>query len=92
MPRGSQNGISNNPTGKPVGTKNKLSISVKEVIVEEVTNDIDSYIKRLKSLGDRDYVRCMTELLKLIIPRPLNEEESNALNINSELIKRLFNK
>jgi len=92
MPRGSQNGISNNPTGKPVGAKNKLSISVKEVIVEAVTNDIDSYIKRLKSLSDRDYVRCMTELLKLIIPRPLNEEESSAMNINSELIKRLFNK
>jgi len=92
MPRGSQNGVSNNPTGKPVGTKNKLSASVKEIIVEEVTNDIDSYIKRLKSLDDKDYVRCMTELIKLIIPRPLNEEEANAINYNSELIKRLFGK
>jgi len=92
MPGGSKNGISNNPAGKPVGTKNKLPLSVKERIVDEVTNDMDSYIERLKKLGDRDYVRCFTELLKLIIPRPLNEEESNALNINSELIKRLFNK
>jgi len=39
---------------------------------------IDGYFKKLKSLDAKDYVRCFTELLKLIIPRPLNEEEQQA--------------
>ena len=92
MARGSQNGISNNPTGKPKGAANNLSISVREKIVEHIKNDFDAYIEELNSLEGKDYVRCMTELIKLVVPRPLNEEESNAMNINSELIKRLFNK
>ena len=90
--KGVGKGRTNNPNGRPVGSKNKLTVSVKEKIVEEVNDNLDSYIKRLKSLGDRDYVRCMTELIKLVVPRPLNEEESNTININSELIKRLFSK
>jgi len=92
MARGSQNGISNNPSGKPAGTNQKLTLSVRERIIEKIQNDFDKYFEALDVLTGKDYLRCMTELLKLIIPRPLNEEESNALNINSELIKRLFNK
>jgi len=92
MARGSQNGISNNPAGKPSGAATKLTLSIREKIVEKVTEDINGYFEKLNALTGKDYVRCMTELLKLVIPRPLNEEESNAYNVNSELIKRLFNK
>jgi hypothetical protein len=92
MARGSQNGISNNPKGRPDGAKQKLSLSIREKIIEKVTDDFDKYFEALDSLSEKDYVRCMTELFKLIIPRPLNEEEANAAQVNSELIKRLFNK
>ena len=91
MARGSQNGISNNPSGKPSGTVNKISLSVKERIIDAVNKDFDGYMIKLSGLPDKDYVRCMTELLKLVVPRPLNEEEFNAMNVNAEIIKRLFN-
>ena len=92
MARGSQNGISNNPSGKTPGSVQKLTLSVREKIVDELSNNFDGYFTKLKALESKDYVRCFTELLKLVIPRPLNEEESNVMNVNSELIKRLFNK
>jgi len=87
---GLQKGFTNNPNGRPAGAKGKLSQSVKEMIVKEVNGDFDSYMKKMRSLDDRDYVRCMTELIKLVVPRPVNEEESNLMNVNSEVIKRLF--
>jgi len=92
MPRGSQNGISNNPAGKPAGANQKITLAVRERIVDKIQIDVEKYFTELNSLTGKDYVRCFTELLKLIIPRPLNEEESSAMNINSEFIKRLFNK
>ena len=92
MARGSQGGVSNNPAGRPSGTNQKLSLSVRERIVDRIQNNLDKYFTDLDALSGKDYVRCFTELLKLIIPRPLNEEESNSMNINNEFIKRLFNK
>jgi len=90
MAKGPGSGISNNPIGKPKGTKNKLSLSVKEMIIQEVNNDFDDYMIKMKSLTARDYVRSMTELIKLVVPRPLNDEESDSMNTKSEFIKRMF--
>ena len=90
--KGVGKGNTNNWNGRPAGANQKLSFSVREKIVEAVTTDFDNYMVTLKSLDNRDYVRCMTELIKLVVPRPLNEEESNSANINNEFIKRLFNK
>ena len=83
-------GVTNNPNGRPVGAKNKIQLSIKEKIIEEVTDNFDDYITKLKKLDGKDYVRCMTELLKLVIPRPLNEEESNSIIVHHEVVKRLF--
>ena len=90
--KGVGKGNTNNPNGKPPSTVQKLTLSVRERIVEQIQTDFTKYFEELNALTGKDYVRCMTELFKLVIPRPLNEEESNAYNVNSELIKRLFNK
>jgi hypothetical protein len=87
---GLKGGQTNNPGGRPVGAKGKLPLCVKTSVVEHIESNLDSYFERLNALEGRDYVRCMTELIKLIIPRPLNEEETDNINTNSELIKRLF--
>ena len=84
--------MSNNPKGRPVGSKDKLPSMVKSDIIDYLNNNLDEYFLKLNSLDGRDYIRCMTELIKLVVQGPLSEEESNAININSELIKRLFGK
>ena len=87
---GLQKGRTNNPNGRPIGSVQRIPISVKETIIKRIEDDIDKFFYELNALQGRDYVRCMTELLKLVIPRPLNEEESDAVNASSELIRRLF--
>jgi len=84
-------GQTGNPYGKPVGAKNKLSLAVKTTVTDYLNDNIDEYFKTLRALEDKDYVRCFTELIKLVVPRPINEDEVNTMNVNSELIKRLFN-
>ena len=90
MAQGSQHGISNNPAGRPPGAGQKITISVRGNIVKQIEDDIDRFFAELNALQGRDYVRAFTELLKLVIPRPLNEEETDVMNSNSELIRRLF--
>ena len=85
-------GQTGNPNGRPLGAKGKLSLSVRTNVTDFLNNNIDAYFDKIRSLDDKDYVRCMTELLKLVIPRPLNDEESNTMSINNEFLKRLFNK
>ena len=83
-------GRTNNPNGRPVGSKDKLPSMVKSDVVGFLNDNIENYFVELQKLDGKDYIRCMTELIKLVVPRPLNEEESNTININSEFIKRLF--
>lgn len=91
MARGAQNGISNNPTGRPVGTTNKIQITVKQKIVEFVVNDFDNLLKEIRELDKRDSVKAKIELIKLVVPRPLNTSEEDEVKTRSEIMRRLFN-
>jgi hypothetical protein len=88
---GIKKGTTNNPFGKPKGTKNKISASVKSDIVAGVTKNMNEYWERLENPDDEHYIMAMTNLMRLIVPRPLNEEEKNANAVQSEFMKRLFN-
>jgi len=91
MAKGSQNGISNNPYGKPIGTKNKIQTTVKKQIVEFVVNDFDALLSDIQGLNTRDRVRAKIELIKLVVPRPLNDSEEDEVKTRSKIMKRLFN-
>lgn len=41
---------SNNPFGRPAGSKNKVSAAVKYRIAEYVNNDFDTYIKEIEEI------------------------------------------
>jgi hypothetical protein len=88
--KGRGKGYTNNPAGKPKGTKNKVSTTVKARIIKFVEDDFDNYIEKLKGLEDKERVKGTTELIKLIVPRPLNEDEAELNRGYSEMIKRLF--
>ena len=83
---------SNNPLGRPAGAKNKVSATVKARIAEYVNEDFDNYIleiESIKSLPDR--VRAKTELIKLVVPKPVNEEETEATkDFYAEAFRRMF--
>ena len=87
---GLQKGRTNNPNGRPIGSVQRIPISVKETIIKRIEDDIDKFFDELNALQGRDYVRCMTELIKLVIPRPLTDEETDVMNSGSEMLRRLF--
>jgi hypothetical protein len=87
---GLKNGTTNNPLGRPKGTKNKISASVKADIVAGVTQNMDEYWNRLTGLDDEHFVMAMTNLMRLIVPRPLNEEETESHLLKNEVIKRMM--
>jgi hypothetical protein len=87
---GIKKGTTNNPYGKPKGTKNKVPMSVKSDIVTGIENNMDEYWERLKNLDDENYIRAMTNLIRLIVPRPLNEEETQSHLLKNEVIKRMM--
>lgn len=80
-----------NPKGKPKGTPNKLSLGVKSRIVSYVENHFDSYIETLEALEPKDRSKAFTELIKLVVPRPVSKEELDAIKgSNSALVAKLF--
>jgi hypothetical protein len=84
-------GTTNNPAGKPAGAKNRVSKTVKNRIVEYVEKDFDRYISDLNSLEAKDRVKAVTELIKLIVPRPVGEEELEAIRgSRSAVLERMF--
>lgn len=55
---------------------------MKERIVDMVNNDFEKYARSLNKLrisndvnDNRAYIKSFTELIKIVTPRPLNEEE-----------------
>lgn len=90
---GTKKGKTNNPSGRPAGAKNKVSVTVKKRIVEYVEKDFDKYVSDLRCLDARDRVKAFTELLKLVVPRPVSEEELEAIRgSQSVTLSRLFQK
>lgn len=83
---------SNNPFGRPAGAKNKVSATVKARIAEYVNGDFDTYIKEIESIEDvTNRVRAKTELVKLVVPKPISEEEAEAnKDFYAEAFRRMF--
>jgi DNA-binding protein Fis len=91
--KGPGKGKTNNPRGKPSGVKNKVPATVKKRIIEYIERDFDQYLSDLNSLDVRDRVKAFTELVKLVVPRPVSEEELDAIRgSQSAVVLRLFPK
>lgn len=87
--RGLKPGQTNNPNGRPKGAKNKVQLATKERIAEYVEEDFDNFVKEIKKLPISARVKAKIELIKLVVPRPLADEEKEAFNTQSVLFKRL---
>lgn len=83
---------SNNPFGRPTGSKNKVSATVKARIAEYVNDDFDNYIEEIESISNVSMrVRAKTELVKLVVPKPISEEEAEAnKDFYAEAFRRMF--
>ena len=57
-----------NENGRPVGSKNKSTILVKNTIASILDDNVELFKKKLLLLNDKDFVRAYMDLAKYIIP------------------------
>lgn len=89
---GLKKGQTNNPKGKPKGTKNKLTVDVKQKIADYIGEGFDDFKKTVSAITNKtDQARIYIELCKMIIPKPVDpiakKEEDK---FHTEFMKRLF--
>lgn len=84
-------GHTNNPNGKPKGTKNKITYKTKELIAAFVEENFDSVMKEFKILDSKDKVSTFINLMKFVVPPARDvEADQDAKSAMSDFISRLF--
>lgn len=78
--------------GRPRGAKNKVQLITKQKIVKYIEENFDSFIEDINTLEPKDKVKVQIDLIKLVVPRPLADEEKDALSTQSTLFQRLTGK
>lgn len=89
---GLRKGMTNNPYGKPKGTKCKVTIKMKEIISDFMENKVDDVKEAFDKLEPKDKVNSFISLLRYIIPPARDPEDAEQANAVSSLVKRLFEK
>lgn len=89
---GAPYGNCNNPNGRPKGSKNKVHYDVKKAIAEKVCDPsyVQGIFDDIASVDDADKrAKLKIELVKLFVPRPLNEDEQKDKDIKSAIWEKL---
>lgn len=69
-----QKGISGNPGGKPVGSSNQQKVLL-EKMRKIALDNIKQLDKDLKLCEPKDRIRFLIQILAMVLPKPLNEQE-----------------
>lgn len=89
---GAPKGSTNNPNGRPKGSKNKISFDIRAAIYEKVSDSkfVDGLFKDIRDVEDTDKrAKLKLELVKLFVPRPMNEDEAKDRDIKSAIFNKL---
>ena len=90
-----------NENGRPVGSKNKSTILVKNTIASILDDNIELFKEKLLQLNDKDFVRAYMDLAKYVIPtmkavevNDVNEDNVPSWidNYNEEQLKEALTK
>lgn len=85
----------NNPNGRAKGSKNKITYDIRKLIWEKVSDKkfIKSLWDDIDSVNDSDKrAKLKLELVKMFVPRPLNEDEIKDKDIRSAIWNQLSGK
>lgn len=92
---GPPKGVSNNPAGRKKGSVNKINYDVKKAIAEKVCKPdyVKSIFDDIDQVSDADKrAKLKIELVKLFVPRPMNEDEQKDKDIKSAIWNKLSGK
>ena len=57
-----------NENGRPVGSKNKSTVLIKNTIASILDDNVELFKEKLLQLNDKDFVRAYMDLAKYVIP------------------------
>lgn len=77
-----QKGISGNPGGRPIGSKNKSTVKLAGLITSIIENNAERLQRDIEYLEPKDRVRIITSLLNYVLPKkqsitPLVDDEAH---------------
>ena len=90
-----------NDNGRPVGSKNKSTVLIKNTIASILNDNVELFKEKLLQLNDKDFVRAYMDLTKYVIPTmkavEVNEVTEDNLpnwidNYNEEQLKEALTK
>lgn len=90
--RGLPKGRTNKPNGRVKGSKNKISYDVRKMICEKVSdvNYVNTIFDDIDKVTENDKrAKLKIELVKLFVPRPLNNDEQKDKEIKSAIWEKL---
>ena len=83
-------GQTNNPFGRPPGSKNLIQAKLRKAIENHLQIKMPDILKVIAELDSKDRVKAYLELMRLVIARPLNEDEADTARVQSEMVARFF--
>ena len=91
---GDRKGITNNPNGRPVGSKNIITTKLKEGMTNFLEGNFEQFKKDLNSIEDKGFrAKLYIEAFKLVVPKPRDEEDKEKEDaFLEEFKKRIFSK
>lgn len=90
-----------NENGRPVGSKNKSTVLIKNTIASILNDNVELFKEKLLKLNDKDFVRAYMDLTKYVIPTmkavEVNEVTEDNIpswidNYNEEQLKEALTK
>ena len=57
-----------NENGRPLGSKNKSTVLIKNTIASILDDNIELFKEKLLQLNDKDFVRAYMDLVKYLLP------------------------
>jgi hypothetical protein len=57
-----------NENGRPLGSKNKSTVLIKNTIASILDDNVELFKEKLLQLNDKDFVRAYMDLTKYVIP------------------------
>ena len=57
-----------NENGRPLGSKNKSTVLIKNTIASILDDNVELFKEKLLQLNDKDFVRAYMNLVKYVIP------------------------
>lgn len=87
---GLKKGITNNPHGRPKGSRNKATQDIQKWVSDIVEVGHGAFVEKLNRLDDREYIRTYMGLLSYVIPKYAPTTPEDMLRKEKEMLQELM--